>query len=281
MTLAVITDPRRFRVRSSCRSMRASVNITFCLDRGCPLRWQNSSARGHYQQAEQFDRQALETTEAWYGPNHPETASAMTILGRVLVYEKHYDEAATLLQKALAVQEQVYGPVHPRVASVLNDLGKVAQYRGRLDEAEADFGRMAEIYRTVYHDHHYLIAVALSNLGSVYLEKKQYARAEKLFREVIQRFTDTLSADHLNTGIARVKLGKALLLERRYAAAEAETQAGYDIVAKQNPPNPTWMLRARQDLVEEYSALNQPEKAAKIHAELLASEKAATIASKN
>jgi len=41
------------------------------------------------------------------------------------------------------------------------------------------------------------------------------------------------------------------------------------------------MLRARQDLVEEYNALNQPEKAAKIHAELLAAEKPATIASKN
>jgi eukaryotic-like serine/threonine-protein kinase len=236
---------------------------------------------GHYEQAEQFDRQALAITEAWYGPSHPETASAMTLLGRVLVYEKHYDEAADLLQKALAVQEQVYGPVHPRVASVLNDLGKVAQNRGKLDEAEADFRRMAEIYRTVYHDHHYLIAVALSNLGSVYLEKKQYARAEQLFREVIKRFTDTLSADHVNTGIARVKLGNALLLERRYGEAEAETRAGYEIVATQKSPNANWVLRARQDLLQEYGALNQPEKAAKVRADLLAAEKAPSLASKN
>lgn len=236
---------------------------------------------GRYEQAEQFDRQALTITEAWYGPSHPETASAMTLLGRVLIYEKHYDEAADLLQKALAVQEQVYGPVHPRVASVLNDLGKVAQNRGKLDEAEADFRRMAEIYRTVYHDHHYLIAVALSNLGSVYLEKKEYARAEQLFREVIKRFTDTLSADHVNTGIARVKLGNTLLLERRYEEAEAETRAGYEIVAKQTSPNANWVLRARQDLLQEYGALNQPQKAAKVRAEMLADEQAPSMASKN
>lgn len=236
---------------------------------------------GHYEQAEQFDRQALTITEAWYGPEHPETASAMTLLGRVLVYEKHYDEAADLLQKALAVQEKVYGPVHPRVASALNDLGKVAQYRGKLDEAEADFRRMADIYRTVYHDHHYLIAVALSNLGSVYLEKKQYARAEQLFREVIKRFTDTLSADHVNTGIARVKLGNALLLERRFGEAEEETRAGYEIVAAQKAPNANWLLRARQDLLQEYGALNQPEKAAKVRADLLAAEKPPNMASKN
>jgi eukaryotic-like serine/threonine-protein kinase len=236
---------------------------------------------GHYEQAEQFDRQALDITESWYGKNHPETASDMTILGRVLVYEKHYDEAATLLQQALAVQERVYGPMHPRVASALNDLGKVAQSRGQLDEAEADFRRMAEIYRSVYQDHHYLIAVALSNLGSVYLEKKQYARAEQLFREVIQRFTDTLSADHLNTGIARMKLGKALLLERRYAEAEQETLAGYQILAKQPAPNMGLLVKARQDLVEEYDALNQPDKAAKVRAELAAPEKPAPTEVKN
>lgn len=238
------------------------------------------SQSGNYQQAEQFDRQALDITQAWYGHDNPETASAMTTLGRVLVYEKHYDEADNYLQQALGIQEKVYGQVHPRVASVLNDLGKVAQNRGKLDEAEADFRRMAEIYRTVYHDHHYLIAVALSNLGSVYLEEKQYVRAEQLFREVIQRFTDTLSADHVNTGIARAKLGNALLLQHRFAEAETETSAGYQILVQRKAAS-TWMTRTLQDLVEEYDALKQPEKAAKFRAELAAREKPATIATKN
>jgi serine/threonine-protein kinase len=224
---------------------------------------------GNYAEAEQFDREALDITQAWYGRDNPETASAMTILGRVLVYEKHYDAAADLLQQALAVQEKVYGPVHPRVASVLNDLGKVAQNRGKLDEAAADFSRMAEIYRTVYHDHHYLIAVALSNLGSVYFDEKQYAHAEQLFRETVQRFTDTLSADHLNTGIARVKLGKTLLTEHRYTEAEPETRAGYEILLKRSAAA-SWLLRARQDLVEEYESLNQPQNAAKVRSEMAA-----------
>lgn len=222
---------------------------------------------GHYAEAEVFDREALDITQAWYGRDNPETASAMTILGRVLVYEKHYDAAADLLQQALAVQEKIYGPVHPRVASVLNDLGKVAQNRGKLDEAAADFSRMANIYRTVYRDHHYLIAVALSNLGSVYFDERQYARAEQLFRETIQRFTDTLSADHLNTGIARVKLGKTLLTEHRYTEAEPETRAGYEILLKRSAAA-SWLLRARQDLVEEYESLNQPQNAAKVRSEM-------------
>jgi eukaryotic-like serine/threonine-protein kinase len=231
-----------------------------------------------YAQAEQYDRQALTITEAWYGPEHPETASAMTILGRVLVYEKHYDEADGFLKQALAIQERVYGPVHPRVASALNDLGKVAMNRGKLDEAKADFSRMAEIYRTVYHDHHYLIAVALSNLGSVYMEEKQYAKAEQLFRDVVQRFTDTLSPGHVNTGIAHAKLGNALLMLHRYAEAEVETRTGCEILVKQT--NANWLARARQDLVEEYTALNQPEKAAKIRAEI-ATAKSTTSAVKN
>ena len=216
---------------------------------------------GHYSQAEQFDREALDITESWYGKDHPETASAMTILGRVLVYEKRFDDANNLLQQALAVQERVYGPVHPRVASALNDLGKVAQSKGELDHAEADFRRMADIYRSVYGDHHYLIAVALSNLASVYVDEGQYVPAEQQYRDVIRRFTEALSADHQNTGIARTKLGRALLLQHRYADAEAQSRAGYEILIKQMDPSTTWLTKARQDLVEEYVALKQPEKA--------------------
>jgi eukaryotic-like serine/threonine-protein kinase len=224
---------------------------------------------GYYKEAERYDRQALQITEAWYGKSHPETASALTLLGRALVAEGQLSEAAGLLQEALAIQEHAFGKVHPRVASTLNELGKIAQKQGRFAEAEADFRRMAAIYHSVYGDHHYLIAIALSNLGSVYLEEGQYIRAEELFRDVVRRFTEALSADHLNTGIARTKLGRALLRQHRYQEAEAESRAGYEILLKQpGLSSQTWLSNVRADLAEEYSALKQPEKAAKFRAEL-------------
>jgi eukaryotic-like serine/threonine-protein kinase len=237
------------------------------------------SERGHYAAAEKDDRQSLEINEAWYGKDHPETASDLTILGRALVYEHRYAEAGELLQRSLAIQERVYGNVHPRVASALNELGKVAEQQGKLDEAEADFTRMADIYRRVYGDKHYLIGIALSNLGGVYMDRKEYAGAERLFRQAVEMFTETLSSDHLNTGIARIKLGHALVLERRYAEAEVESLAGYEILVKQTSPSVSWLQNARTDLVTEFEALHQPEKAAKFRTELAQTENKSSSAS--
>jgi eukaryotic-like serine/threonine-protein kinase len=154
------------------------------------------------------------------------------------------------------------------VASALNELGKVAMQQGRLDEAEADFRRMEAIYREVYHGRHYLVGIALSNLGSVSMKREQYVRAESEYRAAVEMFTQTLSPDHLNTGIARIKLGRALLRQKRYAEAERESRGGYDILNHQTDPSVSWLTAARTDLLEEYAALKQPDRAAAIQAEV-------------
>src|SRR6202453_3829326 len=118
---------------------------------------------GHYAAAEQFDRQALDIVQAWYGKDNPETATDLTILARSLVYQKRFDEASDLLQKSLAIKERAFGKVHPSVASTLNELGSVALKEGNYDAAEQYFKRTAEIYRAVYGEHHYLLATSLSN----------------------------------------------------------------------------------------------------------------------
>jgi serine/threonine protein kinase/tetratricopeptide (TPR) repeat protein len=229
---------------------------------------------GHYPEAEQYDRQALDIVQSWYGKDNPETAIDLTILARALVYQNRYDEATDLLQQSLAIKERTFGKVHPSVASTLNELGNIASKTGKYDLAKKYFNRMADIYRTVYGERHYLVATALSNLGSVYIAERDWASAEKIFRQVIPLYTETQSATHINTGIAHTKLGRVLLRQRRYAEAEAETSAGYDILAPQMDPRVSWLTNARQDLVEECDALHQREQAAKFRAEIAATHPA-------
>jgi eukaryotic-like serine/threonine-protein kinase len=227
---------------------------------------------GHYSEAEQYDRQALDIVQSWYGKDNPETAIDLTILARALVFQNRYDEATDLLQQSLAIKERTFGKVHPSVASTLNELGNVASKTGKYDLAKQYFNRMADIYRAVYGEHHYLVATALSNLASVYMAQRDWASAEKIFRQVIPLYTETQSATHINTGIARTKLGRVLLGERRFAEAEAETRAGYDILSPQMDPKVSWLTNARQDLVQEYDALHQPQQAAKFRAEIAATQ---------
>ena len=236
---------------------------------------------GHYAETERYYRQALDIIQGFYGKDHPETASTMTLLGRSLNAQGRFNESADMLREALGIQERVYGEVHPRVASALGELGKAAMQQGNLDEAEVDFQRQANIYRTVYKGKHYYIGAAQVNLGGVYMERKQYAQAERSFRDALQIYGQTLPADHLNVAIARIKLGRALVPQHRYAEAEVESRAGYEILIKQTNPPETWLQNASKDLVEEYRALHQPEKAAKFQAEQAAARPKPSTPSSN
>ena len=100
------------------------------------------------------------------------------------------------------------------------------------------------------------------------MKRKEYVRAERLFREALQRYAKTLPADHPNVGITRIRLGGALAGQHRYAEANVESLAGYQILMKQTSPSVSWLQAARNDLVEEYNALHQPDKAARFRAEL-------------
>ena len=224
--------------------------------------------RGRYEEAERYYRQALEITRGWYGDNHHKTAANLTMLGRALNHETRFAEALDVLEQAVAVRERVYGPMHPTVASTVNELGAIALGQGKYDDAEKYFRRMVDIYRASYGEKlHYTIGIGVSNLGSVYLARNDYAHAEPFFREAIDIYLETLSADHLNTGIARVKLGRTLLRQRRYAEAEEQTRAGYDILHKQMNPSVSWLQNARQDLIDEYGALDRPDDATRFRAE--------------
>src|SRR3989442_1184087 len=129
---------------------------------------------GHYKEAEQYYRQALDITQAFYGPNHYKTAAGLTVLGRALRFEPQgNDEAARLFEQALVIRERVFGKVHPQVASTLNEMGGVALARNRFAEAEVLARRVLAIYRTVYGGKHAFTGVGVSNLASVYVAQQQ------------------------------------------------------------------------------------------------------------
>jgi len=82
------------------------------------------------------------------------------------------------------------------------------------------------------------------------------------------RLADTLPPEHLNVGVARVRLGHTLALERRYQDAEGESLAGYEILTKPPSAPERWLQNARTDLVQDYEALHQADKANKFRVEL-------------
>jgi len=222
----------------------------------------------NYADAERLQRTAVGIMQAWYGKDHPETADDMTILGKYLIAEGRADEAVPILRESLAALENHYGKVHPRVALAVGELGLALQRQGNLDEAERDFRRQADIYRSVYGEKSQQLGAAVANLAGVYSDRKDYAKSEELFRDALKLYADSLPVGHLNIAIAHVRLGGVLLRDKRYSDAEGESRAGYELLMKQSTPPARWVETARNDLLAEYDAMDQSEKAAKIRAEL-------------
>ena len=226
---------------------------------------------GHYSEAEAYYRQALAIERAWYGNDHPLTARAESYLAQALGWERKFNEDRSLSLHALTVEEKKYGLNHPRVALILSSLGFADFELNRLKDAEADNMRMLTIYRSNYGEKHQFTALALCDLGHLYSWEKQYGRAEALFREALGIYTQVLPPGALNTALAQLRLGRALLGEKRYREAEPYSRAGYETVKKQINPSSEYLRSGASDLVQIYSALNEPDKAAPFRAELQAS----------
>jgi serine/threonine protein kinase/tetratricopeptide (TPR) repeat protein len=222
----------------------------------------------NYADAERLQRTASGIMQAWYGKDHPETADDMTILGKYLIAEGRAEEAIPILRESLAALEKHYGKVHPRVALALGELGLALQHQENLDEAETDFRRQADIYRSVYGEKNQQLGAAIANLAGLYADRKDYAKSEQLYRDALKLYADSLPAGHLNIAIAHVRLGGVLFRDKRYSEAEAESRSGYELLMKQSTPPARWVQTARNDLLSEYDAMDQSEKAAKIRSEL-------------
>jgi serine/threonine-protein kinase len=219
--------------------------------------------RGLYAESERHYRQSLAIDRVWYATDNPEFALMEVGLAKALVQENKDAEAEALLKHAIPVEERFMGKMHPFVATGMSWMGTVALKQGRLAEAEADFGRMSEICKSVYGEKNAHFAAVEMRMGELAVAKKQFGEAERRFQQAVQVFTETLSGDSLKTAIARIELGDVLVKERRYAEAEPLLTAGYKVVLRDSSSASTAALEAQSDLGEVYSALNQPEKAAR------------------
>ena len=88
---------------------------------------------------EQRDRQLVALREQAFGPDHPDVATALHILGARYHLVRRYDEAAALYDRAIAIRSAQLGHDHPTTVEVLEDLGDLWRDRGDPFRAQAAY----------------------------------------------------------------------------------------------------------------------------------------------
>jgi tetratricopeptide (TPR) repeat protein len=82
-------------------------------------------SRATYLAARPLLERALAIYEQVLGPEHPETASSLNNLARLLEAQGDLAGARPLFERALTIEEQVLGPEHPETANSLANLASL------------------------------------------------------------------------------------------------------------------------------------------------------------
>jgi tetratricopeptide (TPR) repeat protein len=155
--------------------------------------------RGELAEAKSALKRAIEIDEKFYGPDHPNVATAVNNLGSVLQDMGDMQGAKKCFERALKIAEKAYGPDHPTVATAVNNLGSVLQDLGDMQEAKECFERALKIDEKVYGPDHPTVATAVNNLGSVLQDLGDMQGAKKCFERALKICRARLGEDHPHT----------------------------------------------------------------------------------
>jgi tetratricopeptide (TPR) repeat protein len=90
---------------------------------------------GFLDDGERRDRQLVELREQAFGPDHPDVATALHILGARYHLVRRYEQAEALYDRVLSIRTETLGREHPATIEVLEDLGDL--WRDRADRYRA------------------------------------------------------------------------------------------------------------------------------------------------
>lgn len=162
----------------------------------------------------------IELCEIQFGPDHPQTAKALTNQARALLQLGDTAKAEPALRRAIAIQEQALEPDHPDTARTVAVLGGFFVGRGDHLAAEPMIRRALAIRERALGAEHPLTVSTLDQLASTVGELGRNAEAERLSRRVLEIRERLLGPDHPDTWFALTALGDVLSKKNDHAAAE-------------------------------------------------------------
>jgi tetratricopeptide (TPR) repeat protein len=140
---------------------------------------------GRVDQAEVEARRVLAHFETRLGPDHADTASAMSLLARILSAQGALEEGIALQRRALSTSERILGTDSREVILARSALGESLTNTGHADEALAIL-RVAEASALrLFGERATLRAELLRRIGAAQLTIDDVTAAESSFREAL------------------------------------------------------------------------------------------------
>lgn len=158
-------------------------------------------------------------TEAAWGTDHPETATALEELGLVIGHQGYLDEALSLFERALRIREAAYGPDHLETSDSMDDMASVLGELGRYAEARPLVERALRIRERELGPDHMTTTFSVANLAGLLGAQGLYEESEALYRRCLANCEAKMGPQHYFTALSSGSIGMALLAQGRDAEA--------------------------------------------------------------
>ena len=181
---------------------------------------------GDYTGAETLLRRSLGILEAKLGKQHPDTATTLSNLSRVLDSQGKFGDTGS--QRAGAKPPAGSKPAAGGdEAARLAARAEAAMRAGQFQEAETLHHQVLAIHEKALGPEHPTTATSVSNLGNVYYLQGRFAEAEKLYRRALQIREKVLGADHADVATSLNNLANAMQelgRDRQLSASEVRAR---------------------------------------------------------
>jgi len=177
------------------------------------------AALAAYAEARTLSERALAIREKALGQEHPDTATNLNDLARLLRAQGDLAGARPYFERALAIWEKALGPDHPHTGVGLGNLASVLAAQGDLEGARGYLQRALVILEKALGPEHPDTATALNHFGNLLDMQGDLREARVHFARALAIYERELGPDHPHTGVALISLGHVLQKQGDLAGA--------------------------------------------------------------
>jgi len=164
---------------------------------------------GRYRAGVPKAREAVTLREGALGPNNPEVAEALDLLGRLLERSGEYAEGQKVLERALTIREAALGPNSADVADTVEMLAIVLQQQGNISAARPLYERTLKIREDILGPEAPEVSGALTNLGWVQLDQGDLQGARATLERALKIREKVFGPNHYRTSQTLAHLARA------------------------------------------------------------------------
>ena len=170
-----------------------------------------SLKEGKHAEAAAHLKQALLIREKAFGPEHPETATSLTLLASLSRERGAFEEAVNYSRRSLEILEKTVGSQHPLVADALTNIGLSLRRIDKLDEALEAHRRALAIWQKAVGPESPAAAASLVSIGSVLRLQQQPDEAMASEKRALAIQEKALGPDHPDVARTLGTLGNLAL----------------------------------------------------------------------